>query len=87
MQESLGNGSIEGLIAKAKPERRKRSKEKPKNLKCFLCHKEGILRRITQKGSLRKRIKMEMRLLQKMEDINILENVLPHTTKKMVNEF
>ncbi|KAH9655442.1 hypothetical protein KPL70_022326 [Citrus sinensis] len=44
-QESLGNGSGEGLTVKAKPEWKKKkqgkNKEKQKNLRCFLCHKEG----------------------------------------------
>ncbi|KAH9649101.1 hypothetical protein KPL70_025857 [Citrus sinensis] len=44
-QESLGNSSGEGLTAKAKPEWKKKkqgkNKEKQKNLRCFLCHKEG----------------------------------------------
>ena len=57
MQESLGNGSSEGLIAKAKPEGRKRSKEKPKNLKCFLCHKEGHFKKDYPKRKLKKKDK------------------------------
>ena len=44
-QESLGNSSGEGLTVKAKPEWKKKkqgkNKEKQKNLRCFLCHKEG----------------------------------------------
>ncbi|KAH9647611.1 hypothetical protein KPL70_025255 [Citrus sinensis] len=44
-QESLGNGSGEGLTVKAKPEWKKKkqgkNKEKQKNLRCFLCHKDG----------------------------------------------
>ncbi|KAH9677320.1 CCHC-type domain-containing protein [Citrus sinensis] len=44
-QESLGNDSGEGLTVKARPEGKKKkqgkNKEKQKNLRCFLCHKEG----------------------------------------------
>ncbi|KAH9646575.1 hypothetical protein KPL70_024912 [Citrus sinensis] len=44
-QESLGNDSSEGLTVKARPEGKKKkqgkNKEKQKNLRCFLCHKEG----------------------------------------------
>ncbi|KAH9694913.1 Integrase catalytic domain-containing protein [Citrus sinensis] len=44
-QESLGNSSGKGLTVKAKPEWKKKkqgnNKEKKKNLRCFLCHKEG----------------------------------------------
>ena len=44
-QETLGNGSSGDLTVKARPKGKKKkqgnNKEKPKNLICFLCHKEG----------------------------------------------
>ncbi|KAH9680636.1 Integrase catalytic domain-containing protein [Citrus sinensis] len=44
-QDHLGNESSQGLTAKSKSEGKKKKqgkyKEKPKDLKCFFCHKEG----------------------------------------------
>ncbi|KAH9782716.1 hypothetical protein KPL71_009026 [Citrus sinensis] len=44
-QDSMANGSGEGLIVKVKPEGKKtkqnKNKNKIKNLRCFQCHKEG----------------------------------------------
>lgn len=58
-QDHLGNGSGEGLTTKARLEWKKKkqgkNKEKPKNLKCFQCHKEGHFKKDCLEKKLKKK--------------------------------
>lgn len=79
-QESLGNGTGEGLTTKVRPEGKKKNrgknKERSKNLKCFLCHKEGHFKKDCPERKHKKKGHNGDVMLQRIEEMNQLVFVL-----------
>lgn len=90
-QENLGNSSSEGLTVKVRSEWKKKkqgnNKEKPKNLKCFLCHKKRCFKKDCPKRKLKKKGQNTNAAVVKKNVISMLECVLQQTVKKKVNGF